>query len=197
MPRRRSVLHDPASVGALSVDEHGRSRGPGGSDAAVSTLPRPERVLVIIAHPDDTDPGRPARSRPGSERGRLRASCAAQRRRRRGRRPRGPLKLAPTRGGATRAATHVGYAEVTFLHRPDGALADDLALREQLVRLIRTVRPTRSWSTRPWSSRATATSAHRPPEAAMAALDAVYPAAGDALAFRPGHPEALEPHAVH
>jgi LmbE family N-acetylglucosaminyl deacetylase len=35
----------------------------------------------------------------------------------------------------------VGYEGVTFLHQPDGALANDLALRELLVREIRTFRP--------------------------------------------------------
>jgi LmbE family N-acetylglucosaminyl deacetylase len=40
-----------------------------------------------------------------------------------------------------RAAGRLGYASVTFLHRPQGAVANDLALREQLVRLIRTLRP--------------------------------------------------------
>jgi len=39
------------------------------------------------------------------------------------------------------AAARLGYASVTFLHRPQGAVANDLALREQLVRLIRTLRP--------------------------------------------------------
>jgi LmbE family N-acetylglucosaminyl deacetylase len=39
------------------------------------------------------------------------------------------------------AAARLGYASVTFLHRPEGAVANDLALREQLVRLIRALRP--------------------------------------------------------
>ena len=35
----------------------------------------------------------------------------------------------------------IGYAGVTYLHMPDGALVNDLVLREQLVREIRTFRP--------------------------------------------------------
>jgi LmbE family N-acetylglucosaminyl deacetylase len=111
-----------------------------------------------------------------------------------------PLALARTREAEQRAAAaHVGYADVTFLHQPDGALANDLALREQLVRAIRTFRPdavlapdptvviTRDGHIQHTDHRA----------AAMAALDAVYPAARNALAFPHlvTH-EGLEPHAV-
>ena len=53
-----------------------------------------------------------------------------------------PLELAALRETEQRAAAAIiGYAGVTFLHQPDGALANDLALREQLVREIRTFRP--------------------------------------------------------
>jgi len=53
-----------------------------------------------------------------------------------------PLELAAAREAEQRAAAMlVGYEAVTFMHRPDGAVANDLALREQLVRLIRTFRP--------------------------------------------------------
>ena len=53
-----------------------------------------------------------------------------------------PLGLAAEREQGQRvAASMVGYEGVTFLHRPDGAVVNDLALREQLVRLVRTFRP--------------------------------------------------------
>ena len=53
-----------------------------------------------------------------------------------------PLELAALRETEQRAAAAIiGYAGLTFLHEPDGALANDLALREQLVREIRTFRP--------------------------------------------------------
>jgi LmbE family N-acetylglucosaminyl deacetylase len=162
---------------------------------------RPERLMVIVAHPDDADFG-PAGTvaawvRAGSvahlvccTSGDAGADDART----------DPLLLARTREAEQRAAaSHVGYAEVTFLHQPDGALANDLALREQLVRLIRTFRPdavlapdptvviTRSGHIQHTDHRA----------AAMAALDAVYPAARNALAFP--HlviDEGLEPHPV-
>lgn len=162
---------------------------------------RPERLMVIVAHPDDADFG-PAGTvaawvRAGSvahlvccTSGDAGADDARA----------DPLALARARETEQRAAArHVGYAEVTFLHQPDGALANDLALREQLVRLIRTFRPdavlapdptvviTRGGHVQHTDHRA----------AAMAALDAVYPAARNALAFP--HlviHEGLEPHVV-
>src|SRR6185295_8598789 len=66
-----------------------------------------------------------------------------------------PLELAALREREQRAAADiVGYAGVSFLHMPDGALANDLVLRHHLVREIRTFRP-----------------------------DAVYPAARNPMAF--------------
>ena len=111
-----------------------------------------------------------------------------------------PLHLASVREREQRdAAAILGYEEVTFLHRPEGALANDLALREQLVRLIRTFRPD-------------ALATHDPRvivsddgyvnhvdhrECGAAAIDAVSPAAANAMAF-PGlvKSEGLEPHVV-
>jgi LmbE family N-acetylglucosaminyl deacetylase len=53
-----------------------------------------------------------------------------------------PLELAALREDEQRAAAAlIGYAGVSFLHQPDGALANDLALRELLVRELRTFRP--------------------------------------------------------
>src|SRR6188472_1970254 len=104
---------------------------------------RPERLMVIVAHPDDADFG-PA----GTVAAWVRAGSVAHlvcctsgdagsddpRT--------DPLELARRRETEQRAAAaHVGYSEVTFLHQPDGALANDLALREQLVRSIRAFRP--------------------------------------------------------
>ena len=83
------------------------------------------------------------------------------------------------------AADIVGYEDVTFLHRPDGALANDLALREQLVRIIRTFRPDAVAASDPRvliHERGFVNHVdHR--EAGAAAIDAVYPAAQNAMAF--------------
>lgn len=162
---------------------------------------RPERLMVIVAHPDDADFG-PA----GSIARWIDAGCVAHlvcctsgdagsddpRT--------DPLQLARLREREQRAAAvHVGYEGVTFLHRPDGALENDLALREQLVRLIRTFRPDAVASMDPTllihEDGHVQHTDHR--AAAMAALDAAYPAARNAMAFP--HlvlDEGLEPHEV-
>ncbi len=97
-----------------------------------------------------------------------------------------PLELAALREGEQRAAAAIlGYAGTTFLHGPDGGLANDLALREQLVREIRTFRPTAVLATDPetvFHGRFGVNHTdHR--AAGMAAVDAAYPAARNPMAF--------------
>jgi LmbE family N-acetylglucosaminyl deacetylase len=97
-----------------------------------------------------------------------------------------PLALAALRETEQRAAAAiVGYAGVTFLHQPDGALANDLALREQLVREIRTFKPDAVLATDPetlfYRDGGVNHADHR--AAGMAAVDAVYPAARNPMAF--------------
>jgi LmbE family N-acetylglucosaminyl deacetylase len=162
---------------------------------------RPARLLVITAHPDDAEyaiAGSVARwVREGTlaqlvccTSGDAGADDAST----------DPLELAARREAEQRvAASLVGYEGVTFLHRPDGALANDLALREQLVRVIRTFRPDAVAAPDP---RAIVHESgfiqhvdHR--EAGAAALDAIYPAARNAMTFP--HlvtVEGLAPHTV-
>src|SRR4029079_1280888 len=68
---------------------------------------------------------------------------------------------------------------------PDGALVNDLVLREQLVREIRTFRPDAVLATDPtvtfYRDGGINHTDHR--EAGMAAVDAVYPAARNPMAF--------------
>ena len=96
------------------------------------------------------------------------------------------------------AAAVVGYAGVTFLHQPDGALANDLALREQLVREIRTFRPDAVLAVDPetlfHSDGGVNHTDHR--AAGMAAVDAVYPAARNAMSFPWLARDGLAPHVV-
>jgi LmbE family N-acetylglucosaminyl deacetylase len=110
-----------------------------------------------------------------------------------------PLALARTREAEQRAAARViGYSDVTFLHRPDGALENDLPLREQLVTLIRTFKPDAVVTMDPtmvFSERGRVQHTdHR--AAAMAAVDAVYPASRNAMAFPHLARSGLAPHTV-
>ena len=97
-----------------------------------------------------------------------------------------PLELAALREREQRAAAHViGYEGVSFLHQPDGALVNDLALREQLVREIRTFKPDAVLCTDPEAvfhrGGGVNHTDHR--AAGIAAIDAVYPAARNPMAF--------------
>ena len=148
---------------------------------------RPERVLVIVAHPDDADFGVAGTMAHWIRAGTVaRMVCCTSGDAGADDATTDPLALARTREAEQRAAAEVvGYEGVDFLHRPDGALENDLALREQLVRIIRTFKPDAVMSMDPTviiSPRGFVQHVdHR--NAAMAALDAVYPAARNAMAF--------------
>ncbi len=97
-----------------------------------------------------------------------------------------PLALALTREEEQRAAAAaVGYEGVSFLHQPDGALANDLPLRELLVREIRSFRPDAVLTHDPdviaYARGGINHTDHR--SAGIAAIDAVYPAARNPMAF--------------
>jgi LmbE family N-acetylglucosaminyl deacetylase len=160
------------------------------SAAGVTPAPhawRPARFMVIVAHPDDADFGPAATAASwidaGSE-GWLVCCTSGDAG---GEDPDAdPLELAATREREQReAAGIVGYQGVTFLHQPDGALANDLALRELLVREIRTFRPDAVLCTDPESifhrGGGVNHTDHR--AAGLAAVDAVYPAARNPMAF--------------
>ncbi len=162
---------------------------------------RPERVMVIVAHPDDADFG-PAATVAGWVRAGSVAElvcCTSGDAGGEDART-DPLELARLREREQRAAAEVvGYQQVTFLHRPDGALQNDLALREQLVRLIRTFRPDAVLTMDPTvlihDDGYIQHTDHR--AAAMATLDAVYPAARNPMAFpHLAIDEGLEKHVV-
>jgi LmbE family N-acetylglucosaminyl deacetylase len=162
---------------------------------------RPERVMVIVAHPDDADFGPAATIARWVAAGTLARLVCCTSGDAGGDDPEiDPLELARRREAEQRAAaTHVGYADVTFLHRPDGALENDLALREQLVRLIREFRPDAVLTNDPTmlideDDGYVQHTDHR--AAGMAALDAVYPAARNAMAFPHLARGGLAPHEV-
>jgi LmbE family N-acetylglucosaminyl deacetylase len=110
-----------------------------------------------------------------------------------------PLVLAALRETEQRAAAAVvGYEGVTYLHQPDGALANDLPLRELLVREIRTFRPDAVLATDPEAvfhrGGGVNHTDHR--AAGFAAVDAVYPAARNPMAFPSLARDGLAAHSV-
>jgi LmbE family N-acetylglucosaminyl deacetylase len=148
---------------------------------------RPQRFMVIVGHPDDADFG-PAGAaaawiRAGSE-GWLVCCTSGDAG---GEDPEiDPLELALAREGEQRrAAEIVGYGGVTFLHQPDGGLVNDMSLREMLVREIRTFRPDAVVCGDPEVivNRGGGINHTDHRAAAIAAVDAIYPAARNPLAF--------------
>jgi LmbE family N-acetylglucosaminyl deacetylase len=161
---------------------------------------RPERFMVIVAHPDDADFGPAATAAAWIDAGSVGWLVCCTSGDAGGEDPDiDPLVLAATRETEQRVAVGiVGYAGVTFLHQPDGALANDLPLRELLVREIRAFRPDAVLCNDPemvfWSDGGVNHTDHR--TAGIAAVDAVYPAARNPMAFPWLVREGLEAHRV-
>jgi LmbE family N-acetylglucosaminyl deacetylase len=143
--------------------------------------------MVIAAHPDDADFGPAATAARWIDAGSTGWLVCCTSGDQGGEDPNAdPLELAALREAEQRAAAAVvGYAGVSFLHQPDGALANDLVLRELLVREIRTFRPDAVFATDPdvlfHSDGGVDHTDHR--AAGEAATDAVYPAARNPMAF--------------
>ena len=148
---------------------------------------RPERFMVIAAHPDDAEFGPSGTAARWIAEGSVGWLVCCTSGDQGGEDPDAdPLALAALREAEQRAAAAVtGYAGVSFLHQPDGALANDLALRELLVREIRTFRPDAVLATDPETlfhgDGGVNHTDHR--AAGWAAADAVYPAARNPMAF--------------
>jgi len=156
--------------------------------------------MVIAAHPDDAEFGPAGTAATWIDAGSLGWLVCCTSGDQGGEDPDAdPLVLAALREDEQRAAAAIiGYAGVTFLHQPDGALANDLALREQLVRQIRTFRPDAVLANDPetlfYRDGGINHTDHR--VAGFAAVDAVYPAARNPMAFPALARSGLAPHVV-
>ena len=161
---------------------------------------RPDRFMVIAAHPDDADFGPAATASSWIDQGSTGwLVCCTSGDAGAEDPDTDPLGLAALREREQRAAAKVvGYEGVSFLHMPDGALVNDLVLREHLVREIRTFRPDAVLATDPetlfYRNRGVNHTDHR--AAGMAAVDAVYPAARNPMAFPWLAKQGLEKHDV-
>jgi LmbE family N-acetylglucosaminyl deacetylase len=161
---------------------------------------RPDLFMVIVAHPDDADFGPAGTAARWIDAGSVGWLVCCTSGDQGGEDPDAdPMALALEREAEQRAAAGiVGFAGITFLHMPDGALANDLALREQLVREIRTFRPDAVLATDPetifYRDGGVNHTDHR--AAGMAAVDAVYPAARNPMAFPHLAREGLAKHKV-
>jgi LmbE family N-acetylglucosaminyl deacetylase len=161
---------------------------------------RPDRFLVVTAHPDDAEFGPAATAAGWIDAGSVGHLVCCTSGDQGGEDPTvDPMALGAVREAEQRAAAAVvGYTAVTFLHQPDGALANDLALREQLVREIRAFRPDAVLTHDPevlfYGDGGINHTDHR--AAGLAAVDAVFPAARNPMAFPRLAREGLAPHRV-
>ncbi len=148
---------------------------------------RPARFMVVAAHPDDADFGPAGTAARWIDQGSVGWLVCCTSGDQGGEDPDAdPLELAAVRETEQRAASAViGYEGISFLHQPDGSLANDLVLRELLVREIRTFRPDAVFATDPevlfHTDGGVDHTDHR--AAGEAAADAVYPAARNPMAF--------------
>jgi LmbE family N-acetylglucosaminyl deacetylase len=161
---------------------------------------RPGRFMVIVAHPDDADFGPAATAARWIDEGSVGwLVCCTSGDAGSEDAEMDPLELAALRESEQQAAAHVvGYAGLSFLHQPDGGLANELPLRELLVREIRTFRPDAVLANDPemifWPDGGVNHTDHR--TAGIAAVDAVYPASRNPMAFPWLVREGLAPHRV-
>lgn len=161
----------------------------------------PQRILVVLAHPDDPEFFCGATLARWTDAGHQVVywllTCGDK----------GapdpkidPQELCHIRHTEQRAAAAVlGVSQVNFLDYPDGHLVPDIGLRRAITRIIRLERPdvlvTCDPNTQYVGDRRINHPDHR--AAGQAALDAVYPAAGNPLYFPELlNEEGLEPHSV-
>jgi LmbE family N-acetylglucosaminyl deacetylase len=143
--------------------------------------------MVIVGHPDDADFGPAGTAARWIDEGSIGWLVCCTSGDAGGEDPTAdPLELAALREREQRvAAGIIGYAGVSFLHMPDGALVNDLILREHLVREIRTFRPDAVLASDPTvifhRDGGINHTDHR--AAGLAAVDAVYPASRNPMAF--------------
>ena len=155
----------------------------------------PQRVLVVIPHPDDAEfwcAGTVARwVSDGASVHYLLCTDGGK-----GTSDRNVTseELAPIREREQQAAGDVlGVKDVTLLHHPDGELEDNSEFRKEIVREIRRIQPEVVVCPEPYRKNLAWHRDHR--IAGQVALDAVFPCARDHLHFRElWEEEGLEPH---
>jgi LmbE family N-acetylglucosaminyl deacetylase len=166
----------------------------------MKTFYRPESALAMVAHPDDiefTCAGTLARWIKGGTRVGY-VLCTS------GDAGIADPKLTRAQAAAIRevealeAARLVGVTDVTFLRHPDGLLAPTLELRRELVREIRRFRPEVVLTGDPTLVWLGDTRINHPDHraASLAAVEAVFPAAGQPHIFEDLAAEGLKPHKV-
>ena len=161
--------------------------------------PEKQHILVILAHPDDPEffcGASLARwARDGHKISYVLLTCGDKGRNDFNQHIPGD-ELCALRHNEERAAADVlGVGDIQFLDRQDGYLVPDLALRRDVVRVIRQAKPDVLVTCDPQNLFATYGLNHPDHRAAgQAVLDAVFPASGNELFFPELLEEGLQPH---
>jgi LmbE family N-acetylglucosaminyl deacetylase len=158
-----------------------------------------ERILVIAAHPDDVDFGAAGTVALWTDAGIGVSYCIVTDGDAGGDDETVPRSEIPPlrRAEQTAAAKHVGVHDLRFLGYPDGRVEPTLALRRDLARVIRQLRPDRLVCPSPDRNYARVGASHPDHRAVgSAALDAVYPDARNPFAFPELRAEGLAPWTV-
>jgi LmbE family N-acetylglucosaminyl deacetylase len=160
----------------------------------------PQRVLVIVAHPDDIEFGLAGSVARWADAGAWVTYCIVTDGAAGSNAPGADLReLARTRQAEQCAAAEVvGVKDVRFLGYPDGVLQATLELRRDLTRLIREIRPDRVVCQDPTTIFFGEEYLNHPDHRAAgeAALYAVFPSAGTRPIFPELLGEGLEPHDI-
>jgi LmbE family N-acetylglucosaminyl deacetylase len=171
-----------------------------GQDKAVMQRPdieAPARTLVVTAHPDDVDFGAAGSVARWTGQGAEVCYCILTDGEAGGANCGIPITELPQirRAEQTAAAAAVGVSSLHWLGYPDGGLVVSMALRRDIARVIRQVRPERVVCQSPerrWDRLFASHPDHL--AAGEATVCAVYPDSGNAFAFPDLVAEGLKPH---
>lgn len=167
--------------------------------AMSSDSPPPSRILVITAHPDDVDFGAAGSVARWTDAGSEVSYCLVTDGDAGGFDPSVPRERIGgiRRAEQTEAATVVGVTDLHWLGYPDGRLEPSIALRRDIARVIRQVRPDRVVTQSPERNWARVFASH--PDhltTGEATMCAVYPDARNPFAHPELAAEGLAPHTV-
>lgn len=157
-----------------------------------------QRILVVVAHPDDAEFGCAGSVARWVSEGREVFYCLATN----GDRGSDDLSMTPEHLAAIReeeqraAARTLGVKDLVFLGYPDGELEDTRETRRDVVREIRRFQPDRVVTQNPFPSLNPYAGHRDHRHAGRLALDAVYPYARDRLHFPELLREGWQPHRV-
>jgi LmbE family N-acetylglucosaminyl deacetylase len=171
------------------------------TDKVVDTWDSPQKILIVLAHPDDPEFFCGGTIYRWVQAGHHIIYCLVTC----GDKGTKDLTLGPDELCSIRqteqiaAAKILGVEDVRFLNYPDGYLVADINLRRDITRVIRTIRPDILVTCDPQTLFTANAGLNHPDHraAGQAALDAVFPSARDHLSFiELWKDEKLEPHIV-